>query len=240
MKIHFAFALSALAVVSSFGCGRHVSGGTGGLGAGGGSMGDGAPGPISSASCESTVAEAGSPPAATAGVPLNHRASPCCSSQRAPGPETQPYGPGVAATGSDSVACSLDSQCLSGTNGRCFPFEGIVGPGGCSYDECSTDSDCPSGTPCICRTSPTDNSANVCAPRGNCTVDSDCGPDRYCSPSNDACYGSSQYFCHTALDTCSNDADCPSVDGGYPNFAACAYDQQARHWACIQLVCYLP
>lgn len=206
-------------------------------------MGGGSPGPISSASCESTVADAGSPPAANALVPLNHRASSCCSSQRGTGPGTQPYSAGVAAIGSDGhVVCSSDSQCISGKNGRCFPFEGLVGPGGCSYDECSTDSDCPSATPCVCRNAPTDNAPNVCAPRGNCSVDSDCGPGGYCSPSEDSCYGPSPYFCHTPLDTCTNDADCPSVDGGVPNFTntICAYDPQARHWGCTQRVCYPP
>ncbi len=243
MKIHFAFVLSALTVVSGFGCEGRVSGGldTGS----GGSIGDGSPGPISSASCESTVVEAGSAGAATARVPLNHRASACCSSQRGPGPGTHPYAAGFAAIGPDGgVACSSDSQCRGGTNGRCFPFEGMVGPGGCSYDECSSDSDCPSATPCVCRSAPTDSYANVCAPHGNCAVDSDCGPGGYCSPSNseNRCWGLSTYFCHTALDTCTNDADCPGSDGGSlgSTSAVCAYDPQARHWACMQVGCYLP
>ncbi len=214
-----------------------MSGGTGSPGAGS----DGSAG----MSCEPSVADAGSPPSATAHVPLNHRASSCCSSQRGPGPAPQPYSDARVGFGPDGLpACRLDSQCLGGPNGRCFPFEGTVGPGGCSYDECSSDSDCPSATPCICRRAPTDNAPNVCAPRGNCAVDSDCGPGGYCSPSNseNSCWGPSTYYCHTASDTCTNTADCPPVDAGaFGNISVvCAYDTQALHWACLQVGCYLP
>jgi hypothetical protein len=253
MKIHFGFAfvLSALAVASGLGCAGRVSGSTGSLDAGsggsgtsgGGANGGSSPSPIPSASCESTVADAGSASTTNGRVPLYHRASRCCSSQRGPGPAPQPYPADIAAIGANGgVACSSDSQCLNGTNGRCFPFEGLVGPGGCSYDECSTDSDCPSATPCTCRSTPTDNAATVCAPGGNCAVDADCGPGGYCSPSEDSCYGPSPYFCHTAFDTCIDDVDCPPVNGGVPavTSAACAYDAQAQHWACTQRVCYPP
>lgn len=245
MKVHFAFVLSAssaLAVVSGLGCAGRVIDDTGSLAAtSGGSKGDGSPASTTSASCASRVGEGGSSPAANGRVPVSHRASSCCSSQRGPAPETQPYPAGIAATGPDGrVMCSSDSDCRSGSNGRCFPFEGLVGPGGCSYDECSNDSDCPSASLCVCRSSATDNSANACGPRGNCAVDSDCGPGGFCSPSKDVCYGPSPFYCHTALDTCTDDADCPVVDGGYPNIATCAFDQQARHWTCRELVCYLP
>src|SRR5262249_11512096 len=134
--------------------------------------------------------------------------------------------------------CASDSQCQNGPSGRCFPFEGLVGPGGCSYDECYTDSDCSSKSPCICRGSPSDNSANYCAPPGNCNVDSDCGQGGYCSPSFSGCYQAATYYCHTAHDTCTNDADCPRVDAG-PSWAArdtCAYDSAAQHWACSHFV----
>ncbi len=71
-------------------------------------------------------------------VPLQHRStSASCPSQRGPGPscappfvQANPTRPAFAST------CASDSQCTAGVNGRCFPFEGLVGPGGCSYDEC--------------------------------------------------------------------------------------------------------
>jgi hypothetical protein len=255
MKIQFAFVLSTLVVVSSLGCGGHASSGTESSGAGGaasssssGSIGGSSIGgsstrPITTTSCEPTGVDAGQPPEVDANVPLNHRPSACCSSQRGAGPGSQPYSQDTAARDLDgAVACLSDSECDSGTNGRCFPFEGLVGPGGCSYDECSSDSDCPAGTACVCRSSLSDSAANVCAPAGNCAVDSDCGPAGYCSPSRANCSYPSPYFCHTALDTCVNDADCASLDAGAPSFASavCSYDEQARHWACSQLVCYPP
>ncbi len=188
-------------------------------------------------SCTPAFLEAGTGKAGDAEIPIYHRPLPsCCPSERGPGPATQPYGSGIAA------GCSSDSQCTDGGDGRCFPFEGLVGPGGCSYDQCFTDSDC-SGAPCVCRTSASDNSANVCAPGGNCAVDSECGPGGYCSPSQ-ACffYGPPTYYCHTALDTCINDTDCPVVDagGGCSVPQNCVYEPQAQHWACSQQACCPP
>jgi hypothetical protein len=213
----------------SGGAGGVGGGGTTGAGGGGGSSGGGM-------SCEPAFVEAGTGLAGDAEVPVYHRATPsCCPSERGPAPAGQPYGPGVAST------CSSNSQCTSGADGRCFPDEGLVGRGGCSYDQCFTDSDCPSGTPCLCRSSPSDTSANVCAPRGNCVLDLDCGPGGYCSPSQD-CFGLPVYYCHAASDTCINDADCLFVDagGGCPAEAICAYSSEARHWACSQQRCCPP
>jgi hypothetical protein len=108
--------------------------------------------------CEPTAVEAGTALEGDANVPLQHRPTPaCCPSQRGPGPSGQPYGPGVASyLADDAGGCTSDLQCTAGVNGRCFPFEGVVGPGGCSYDECFTDSNCGSKTPCLCRSSSTD------------------------------------------------------------------------------------
>ncbi|HEX4447981.1 MAG TPA: hypothetical protein VH044_14635, partial [Polyangiaceae bacterium] len=131
----------------------------------------------------------------------------------------------------------------SGVNGRCYPFEGLVGIGGCSYDECFVDWTCGSQATCLCRASSTDNLANVCVPAGNCVVDSDCGPRGYCSPSLTSCEAEPAYYCHTASDTCVNDSDCPSVDAGEsscPLAASCVYSAQARHWACNPLFCCPP
>jgi hypothetical protein len=194
-------------------------------------------------------------------VPLQHRsASESCPSQRGPAPQfcynggtctSQPY------PSSPYSTCSSDSQCTGGLNGRCFPPAGIITGGGCSYDECSTDSECGARTPCLCRSSSTDNSANVCDVGGNCAVDSDCGPGGYCSPSMETCYstnpeavvegrnygGPNPYYCHTASDLCINDSDCASLDAGTascPISTPCAYNAQDNRWECTQLVCCPP
>jgi hypothetical protein len=192
--------------------------------------------PGSDASCEPAFVEAGTGRSGDAEIPVYHRAAPaCCPSERGPAPSTQPYTSGMAA------GCTSDSQCTSGADGRCFPFEGLVGPGGCSYDGCFTDSDCPSGTPCLCRISASDTSANMCVPGGNCVVDSDCGSGGYCSPSPQ-CYGVAGYYCHTAADSCINDTDCPAVDAGgdcqIPS--TCAYSADAQRWACSEQHCCPP
>ncbi|MEO8903623.1 MAG: hypothetical protein ABI627_19050 [Polyangiaceae bacterium] len=250
MTTHYTFVISMLVVASAVGCGGRANGGagtsaagSGGAGTSGGAGGTGSAGAHPTASCAPTTSDAGAAATDAAGAPIHHRASSCCSSQRGPGPSAQPYSAGDAARGADGgVACTSDAQCTDGANGRCFPFEGLVGPGGCSYDECATDSDCPSRTPCAGRAAATDNNPNVCASGSNCAVDADCGPGGYCSPSEDSCGAPGPYFCHTALDACVNDTDCPSVDGGTAGITdgACSYDAQARHWACNQRGCFLP
>jgi hypothetical protein len=188
-------------------------------------------------SCQPAFVEAGASLAGDMEIPIYHRAEPaCCPTERAPAPAGQPYGPAQA------VGCTTDSQCTSGRDGRCYPFEGLVGPGGCSYDACLTDSDCPSGASCLCRSSASDTSTNRCVTGGDCVLDSDCGQGGYCSPSA-GCEGPLAYHCHTATDTCINDTDCPSVDaGGFSCDTAsiCAFDVQAKHWGCTQMVCCPP
>ena len=183
-------------------------------------------------------------------VPLQHRStSASCPSQRGPGP---------SCVDTPCSSCSSDSQCTDGVNGRCFPWEGLVSQGGCSYDECFTDSNCGARTPCLCRSSSTDNSANMCDIGGNCAVDSDCGPGGYCSPSMETCYstnpeaevegrnygGPNPYYCHTASDLCINDSDCAPVDAGTVanplTYTPCAYNVQNTRWECTQFTCGLP
>ena len=200
-------------------------------------------------------------------APINHRQSAVqCPSQRGPVPQFCP--PSGTCTGQPypsqvsgfHLTCSSDSQCTAGDSGRCFPpvFEppSASTPGGCSYDECSADSDCGVRTPCICRSSSTVNSANICDAGGNCAVDSDCGPCGYCSPSRNACFVSSNpddqaegsgdpnpYYCHTASDLCINDSDCAQPDAGMascPMFASCAYNVQDTRWECTQYSCCPP
>ena len=195
--------------------------------------------------------------AGAARVPQRHRPTgQVCPVQRGPGS-------GAASHCLDPVECGADSDCKAGTNGRCQPLGGPIGPASCgttcSYDACATDADCPSNEPCECRTSPSDSTANVCLTSGNCRVDGDCGPGGYCSPSqleafcfcpsaalcadgSSSCYADNVqvpcvcgdscghgYFCHTANDTCLDDADCGG-DG------TCNYDTVDRRWSCA--VCW--
>jgi hypothetical protein len=237
-----------LTLTGNLGCGGRDAG-TGGADSGSDSSSVGSVSPDTGAPspCGSTLVEAGTVSASDAGVPMFHRPSvACCPTQRGPGPPNQPYPPGVAsaccASGSScaDLCCTSDSDCTGGPNGRCSPEEGLEGTGGCTYDQCFTDSDCPSKAPCLCRSSPSESSQNTCAsPGGNCAIDSDCGPGGYCSPSSESC-GSDPYYCHTAQDTCINSTDCPAPDAGGCGFAVCAYDPQAKHWACGQLVCCPP
>jgi hypothetical protein len=214
------------------GGGTHGPSGVGGAGGGSGAPGSG--GVVSSGSSGSCAGQ----------TPSNHRPSAVqCPSQRGPGP---------SCADTTCSTCSSDSQCTAGVNGRCFPWEGLVGPGGCSYDECFTDSHCGSKIPCLCRSSSTDNSANVCDVAGNCAVDSDCGSCGYCSPSlqilpnqpPNVCWGLVPYYCHTVSDLCINDSDCAPLDAGPPTPLSpgytCAYNPQDNRWECIKAVCALP
>jgi hypothetical protein len=241
-----------------FGIGGTIShGGVSGPSGGGGVVSFGG---ISGSSGGSAVGGASGSGGAT--PPLQHRSTPAsCPSQRGSGPPfcaggtctSQPYPSGVPTT------CSTDSQCTHGANGRCFPWEGLVTAGGCSYDECSTDSDCGARTPCLCRSSSTDNSANMCDVGGNCALDSDCGLGGYCSPSMETCYSTNPeaevegrnrgnpnpYYCHTASDLCINDSDCAPLDAGTATtsplaYTPCAYNVQDERWECTQFVCGFP
>jgi len=216
--------------------------------------GDGTNGIV--AVCHPTSIDASVDSSGDTNAPVSHRAtSACCSAERGPGPSGQPYlyceATATVCPSPSATTCASDSECTSGVNGRCFPFEGQVGPGGCSYDECFTDSGCGARIPCICRGSSTDNNANVCDVGGNCAVDSDCGQDGYCSPSvqvvpnqmPNVCWGSAPYYCHTAADLCINDSDCPASDAGAPPFPptyTCAYSPQDSRWECMQAVCAYP
>src|SRR5439155_1737546 len=152
-------------------------------------------------------------------VPQKHRATAvACPSDRPPGTCAADAGTGVPDAG---LYCGKDTDCASGTNGRCLPGGRLAGCL-CSYDTCATDADCAQmGGPCECRPStqgivaPTTTAGNVCK-AGNCRVDADCGSGGYCSPSLGSCgnYGGVVgYYCHTTRDTCVDDADC-QVRGG--------------------------
>ena len=163
-------------------------------------------------------------------VPAVHRvAGSICPSQR---------GAGMICTGGRDGgvnACATDTDCTAGTNGRCFSPNGPGAPGcsptSCSYDQCSSDSNCPARVPCLCRASAGDSNANVCVTGGNCAVDSDCGPNGYCSPGGfaDFCF-TPIYFCHTAVDACTDDTDCAQPSSGYRQ--SCNYDTTTGHFSC--------
>jgi hypothetical protein len=153
--------------------------------------------------------------------------------------------------------CTSDADCTAGTNGRCLMRTG-GGPAGplssCSYDRCFDDSECSKGTICNCRESNTSFDENACYPAGACRLDSDCGPNGYCSPSLInavcACWGPAPqrhqqsgmcfvnglpapcetdvcghgYFCHTKSDICVDDSDCV---GG-----TCNYNMFEARWSC--------
>ncbi len=113
------------------------------------------------------------------------------------------------------VQCTKDTDCTMGNDGRCITNNGGALTCFCTYDTCVHDGDCMQGQTCGCHGSPyTYDHGNTCVP-GNCRVDSDCGPNGYCSPSYDTsqCGGLAGYWCHTASDQCIDDTDCPQNMG---------------------------
>ena len=158
------------------------------------------------------------------GIPKNHRpAAMACPEQR---------GAGTTVANPQSYnECAQDSNCTTGIDGRCLGFKGTSS---CSYDTCFSDSDCPDNQPCECRPSAADTAANYCVTTGgNCRVDSDCGPDGFCSPSLvgtgcgwDQSVSGDGYFCRTPQDSCLNDSDCDTS-------STCAFDIGSNHWTCI-------
>jgi len=156
-------------------------------------------------------------------IPDNHRPSPpTCPTQRG---SDVPSWVCQSDAGCSGLACQSDSDCSSGLNGRCLELGPDPLPR-CSYDECLSDSDCPTGIPCGCRPSGDSSEPNLCLTRSHCTVDADCGPGGYCSPSELGGWCGVTYFCHTADDACVNDSDCAEGSGG------CNYDASQGHWVC--------
>ena len=142
---------------------------------------------------------------------------------------------GTAGSPRTGDKCATDADCTAGQNGRCeSSLQGNV----CSYDECFTDADCGSAGVCGCRQDQL-YGANVCY-KGDCRTDADC-PTSWCSPSvvdvSTSCtsgipIGSVGFFCHTAADECTNDADCPSSEN------SCTFDADKLHWACRAVLCF--
>jgi hypothetical protein len=156
-------------------------------------------------------------------VPLAHRstASAC--------PMDRPSG-NASASGFTDTACTADSDCTQGQNGRCVLS--LPNPAQCTYDQCFMDTDCSGGAVCACRNEPFGN--NVCL-IGACRVDSDCA-GQYCSPSYGSCRneGVVQYACHSSGDSCIDDSDC--ADGG-DNPMLCSFDGSQGRWTCVLQSC---
>jgi len=179
--------------------------------------------------CSSSGSDDGDAAADTGRIPAQHRASATtCSPSTGTGPEC-PGGP--------SSACSTDADCTAGTNGHCESEGGGAVICSCFYDTCAQDSDCARAQgPCACQGSTYQRRANECA-AGNCQTDADCGPNGYCSPSEDtSCSGGlAGYYCHTAHDECIDDLDCETEAGGDQ---VCAYSFDLAHWACaVPVLC---
>lgn len=162
--------------------------------------------------------------------PMNHRPTAvACDRMRPAG--GGPFDPGPF----PNPACTQDSDCTMGENGRC-----MFGRGGpvCSYDECFTDAECGMNV-CICDANGAGAfGANRCGRSGACQVDADC-PGSWCSPSLGSCgnYGGIQgYFCRTADDTCLNDSDCKG-EPNRPGDGYCAYQEATSSWACQYTQC---
>ena len=214
---------------SSSSSGSSSGGSSGGSGSSSGSSSGGSSGGSSgSSSGGSSGGSSGSSSGGNHEVPVNHRPddSECL----------QPAAPGDCQGGSSGGQpgnCGSDSQCTSGTNGRCVEQGGGVLFCACTYDTCADDAACPTDQTCACHGSTyMGGLGNTCVP-GNCRVDGDCGAGGYCSPSfsTQSCGSLGGYYCHTPQDQCVNDADCGS---GF----VCNYSTSAARWTCQQeLLC---
>lgn len=151
-----------------------------------------------------------------------------CEMTRAPGP---------AATGSGT--CKKDSDCVDATlgkNGRCVVATRF-GTTTCTYDECFDDSTC-TGKVCLCRPAGetmATTKVHHCLSAGNCRSDGDCGAGGSCSPSFSTCgsyTGVVAYYCHTPQDSCLDDEDCASSDGGVGVPGYCMFSPEGAKWIC--------
>jgi hypothetical protein len=100
-------------------------------------------------------------------------------------------------------------------------------------DECLVDTDCSGGGVCSCAGHTFEyahTTRNLCV-LANCHQDSDCSGGYLCSPTNGdggPFYGVQGYYCHTAHDACTVDAEC--VNAGRQGY--CMFAAQVGHWTC--------
>jgi len=212
---------AVIAVAALWACGGATYSGSDGGADGGSSSSSGGSGSSSGGSSSGGSSSSGGGHDGGGPAPINHR--PDDSQCVAPAP------PGDCTYGGQApVECTQDSQCSTGTNGRCTN-DGPIAGCHCTYDSCAQDSDCPTGQTCACHGSPyTYDQGNTCTP-GNCRVDADCGDGGYCSPAENSmsCGGVLGFYCHTAGDLCVNDSDCSA---GGPQ--VCTYSTAAGRWQC--------
>jgi hypothetical protein len=114
-------------------------------------------------------------------------------------------------------------------------------------DFCLADGDCQKGYVCACggetitmRPPPGETDAasqayaiNLCVP-ATCRMDSDCGPEGYCSPSYNGCGNLEGYYCHGPADTCADPAkDCCGSQ-------YCIWSAAAGAFSCAYQTCIAP
>lgn len=169
------------------------------------------------------VNDAGSDAARDAGVrvPMYHRADDSECTAAAPAGNCS-FG------GGGGISCAADSDCTSGTNGRCNMNIGGAAFCRCTYDTCVHDTDCATGETCACHGATYHADGNECI-AGNCRTDADCGANGFCSPTIGGCGSLAGYYCHTASDTCVDDTDCTSGGG----LQACEYVSASARWECV-------
>ncbi len=171
-------------------------------------------------------------PVGSGHVPLVHRPSPiACPAARDPGYNLD----GGRSDSGAGESCARDLDCTSGSNGRCLRYSRI-NTYYCSYDVCANDSACPTGQTCNCGAAGTPSRAGNACLSSNCRVDGDCGVGNYCSPSLDPSCGSyigiTGLYCHSAVDECTNDADCTDMGPGF-----CAFTPMVSKWTCHYGIC---
>ena len=105
-------------------------------------------------------------------VPPNHRAATTCPARAA-----TTYVDPSACSDASYFSCASDADCSETSSGFCY-VNGCFSE--CLSDACHADSACPSGQMCACLAT-----GNACVPivAGGCSVDADCGPCGFCSPS---------------------------------------------------------
>jgi hypothetical protein len=188
-------------------------------------------------------------PAEAGRAPAQHRPSGVtCPSVR---------GAGISSAPCSGVGeCSSDTECAAGVQGRCINDPAFSCATWCSYDECSSDTSCDNRHVCLCRTSAQDNAPNLCTQQGDCVVDTDCGADGYCSPSELPTGSGIQTFdpnqpveCDCMVSSlcdgglccrqhfgrgyfCHDARDECLDDGDCPSGARCSFDLTSQHFAC--------
>jgi hypothetical protein len=141
------------------------------------------------------------------------------------------------------VACSSSKPSEAATNPSplhgtaAFPCPPSPQPDGSTlHDECTTDADCASNAVCTCVQTPRaiGIATNTCV-SASCRSDADCPATRGCGLSTQhgdggGEFGAPGWYCHTAKDACTTDADCGVGQDG--SAQSCAYGEASATWIC--------